>query len=274
MKMGIIIKDKVALVTGGAQGIGLGIAEAFLDAEANVVIADRNEEGLRRTTDDLQDRFGGKIYGVFADISLEEDVKKMVEETLRKFDKIDILVNNAGFSGMSYFWEMPVQDWDSVINTNLRGAFLCTKEAVRVMLEKGTKGKIINIASIVSAIPTTGIAAYCASKGGLLMFNRAAALELGPRGINVNAIAPGTTTTPLTEGFYNLPGLKEAFLDRTPKGRFGEVEDIAKVALFLASEYADWVTGQVIYVDGGQSLLGIPRYYEGLQQAIGMEKAC
>ena len=271
--MGIEIKDKVALVTGGAQGIGLGIAKAFLDAEAKVVIVDRNEEGLKRTTDDLQDRFGEKVWGIRADISLEEEVRGMVIEAVRKFNAIDILVNNAGFSGMSYFWEMSVQDWDAVINTNLRGAFLCTKEVAKFMLEKGIAGKIINIVSGASSIPITGIAAYCASKGGLLMFTRVAALELGPRGVNVNAIAPGTTVTPLTEWFYNLPGLKEAFLDRTPKGRFGEPEDIAKVAVFLASEYADWVTGQIIYVDGGQSLMGLPRYYEGLQQAIGTEKA-
>jgi len=272
MEMGIEIKDKVALVTGGAQGIGLGIAKAFLDAEAKVAISDRNEETLRRTTDDLQGHFGDKVYGIVADVSVEEEVKKMVMETLRKFNAIDILVNNAGLGGMNYFWETSVQDWDTVININLRGAFLCTKEVTKFMLEKGIKGRIINIASVNSALPTTGIAAYCASKGGLLMFTRAAALELGPRGINVNAIGPGTTLTPLTEGFYNLPGLKEAFLDRTPKGRFGEPEDIAKVALFLASEYADWVTGQIIYVDGGQSLLGLPRYYEGLQQAAGTEQ--
>ncbi len=267
--MKISIKDKVALVTGGAQGIGLGIAKAFLDAEAKVAIADRNEEGLRRATDDLRDSFGEKAHGILADISLEEDVREMVTQAVEKFSAIDILVNNAGLSGMNYLWEMPVEEWDTVINTNLRGAFLCTKEAVKVMLEKGTKGKIINIVSLVSTMPTTGIAAYCASKGGLLMFTRAAALELGPRGINVNAIGPGSTTTPLTEWFYNLPGLKEAFLDRTPKGRFGEPEDIAKVALFLASDYADWVTGQTIYVDGGQSLLGLPRYYEGLRKATG-----
>ncbi len=269
--MGTKIKDKVALVTGGAQGIGLGIAKAFLDAEAKVAICDRNEEGLKRTTEALQDRFGEKAYGILADVSVEEDVKRMVMDVVGKFAAIDILVNNAGLSGMNYFWEMPVEEWDTVININLRGAFLCAREVARSMIEKGIKGKIINIASVNSTVPTTGISAYCASKGGLLMFTRAAALELGPRGINVNAIGPGSTITPLTEGFYSLPGLKEAFLDRTPKGRFGEVEDIANVALFLASEYADWVTGQIIYADGGQSLMGLPRYYEGLQQAAGTE---
>jgi NAD(P)-dependent dehydrogenase (short-subunit alcohol dehydrogenase family) len=271
--MAIELTNKVALVTGGAQGIGFGIAKAFLEAEARVVIADRNDEALKRATTDLKTRFETKAHGVLADISSEEDVKKMVEETVREFGTIDILINNAGFGGMNYFWEMSLHEWDDVLNTNLRGAFLCSKEVVKVMLEKGVKGKIINIASTNSVLPSTGISAYCASKGGLLMFTRVAAQELGPRGINVNAIGPGTTTTPITEGFYHLPGLKEGFLERTPKGRFGEPEDIAKVALFLASEYSDWVTGQIIFADGGQSLMALPAYYEGLQKAVALQES-
>ena len=270
-EMGIELKDKVGLVTGGAQGIGLGIAKAFLEAGANVVISDRNEDGLKKAMTALKRRFGKKVYGIHADVSREGDVKKMVGESVREFNKIDILVNNAGFGGMNYFWEMSLHEWDDVLNTNLRGAFICSKEVVKVMLDKGVKGKIINIASTNSIIPSTGISAYCASKGGLLMFTRVAAQELGPRGINVNAIGPGTTTTPITEGFYNLPGLKEGFLERTPKGRFGEPEDIAKVAVFLASEYSDWVTGQIIFADGGQSLMALPAYYEGLQKAAAMQ---
>jgi 3-oxoacyl-[acyl-carrier protein] reductase len=265
--MSIKIKDKVALITGGARGIGLAIAKAFLGAEARVVISDNNEFELERTAKGLETSFDGRISSVPVDVSVEDDVKNMVEFVLKRFNSIDVLVNNAGISGMNYFWEMPVEEWDFVINVNLRGAYLCTKEAVKAMLQRGTKGKIINIASVNSTIPTTGISHYCASKGGLLMFTRAAALELGPHGINVNAIGPGTTMTPLTDWFYNLPGLKEAFLDRTPMGRFGDPEDIAKVALFLASEYADWITGQIIYVDGGQSLMGLPRYYEGFKAA-------
>lgn len=267
--MGINIKDKVALITGGARGIGLGIAETFLEAEARVVISDRDEAGLIKTINELHGRFGDNAHGILADISLEEDVRRMVEETVEKYNAIDILVNNAGISGMNYFWEMPVDEWDVVMDTNLRGTFLCTKEAVKVMIEKGVKGKIINIASVNSIMPTTGITHYCASKGGILMFTRTAALELGPHGININAVGPGSTMTPLTDWFYHLPGLNEAFLDRTPMGRFGDTDDIAKVALFLASDYADWVTGQIIYVDGGQSLLGLPRYYEGIQKATG-----
>lgn len=268
--MAIELNNKVALITGGAQGIGLGIASVYLEAGASVAICDRNEEGLKKTVDDLRKNFGDKIYGLVADISKEEDIKRMVAEAIQKFNTIDILVNNAGLSGINYFWEMPVEEWDGVLGINLRGSFLCAKEVTRHMLEKGVKGRIINIASTNAELAATGLAAYCASKGGLLMFTRVAALELGPRGINVNAIAPGSTLTPLTEGFYMLPGVKESFLKHTPKGRFGEAEDIAKVALFLASEYADWVTGQIIYADGGQSLMGLPKYLEGLTQAAGL----
>lgn len=191
----------------------------------------------------------------------------MVDETARRFGSIDVLVNNAGFGTMNRFWEMSPEEWNSVLSTVLNGTFFCSRAVTRVMLDQHTRGKIINIASTNALIPSTGIAAYCAAKGGVLMFTRVAALELAAHGITVNAIGPGTTLTPLTEGFYNLPGLREAFLDRSPMGRFGEPEDIAKVALFLASEYADWITGQIILADGGQSLLGLPRYIEGLETA-------
>ncbi len=267
--MAIELKDKTALITGGAQGIGLGIAQAFLEAGANVTVSDKNEEVLEKTVDDLKDRFGENVFSITTDVSQEDDVRKMVDETVKEFNTIDILVNNAGFGGMNKIWDMSVNEWDDVINTNLRGTFLCTRDVVKFMLDREIKGRVINIASVNSILPSTGISAYCASKGGILMFTRVAAQELGPKGINVNAIGPGTTLTPLTEGFYNLPGLKDAFLERTPMGRFGELDDIAKVALFLASDYSDWVTGQIIYADGGQSLMGLPRYYEGLMEAAG-----
>ena len=265
--MSISIKDKVAVVTGGARGIGLGIAECFLQAGAKTVIGDNNEHELSRALDSLRATHGERVRGIVADVSVEDDVKRMVGLALHEFKAVDILVNNAGISGMNRIWEMPAEEWDAVMSVNLKGAYLCTREASAAMIERGAGGRIINIASINSIAPTTGIAHYCASKGGLWMFTRAVALELGPHGININAIGPGSTTTPLTEGFFSLPGLHEAFLDRTPLGRFGRPEDIAKVALFLASEYADWVTGQIIYADGGQSLMGIPRYYEGIKEA-------
>ena len=259
---------KTVLVTGAAQGIGLGIARAFRTAGAHVMMCDRNADGLAEAARSLSAAAGtGDVATVVADISDSTQVRRMVAETVARFGTIDVLVNNAGFGGMNYFWEIADEEWNGILATTLTGTFFCSREVARVMLEKKIKGKIINIASTNSLIPSTGIAAYCAAKGGVLMFTRVAALELAPHGITVNAIGPGTTLTPVTETFYNLPGLREAFLDRTPMGRFGETEDIARVALFLASEYADWVTGQLILADGGQSLLGLPRYLEGLQAA-------
>lgn len=267
--MGIEIKGKVALITGGAQGIGLGIAKEFLNAKAKVAISDINEAHLKETTNNLKGRFGvGNVHGIVADISQEEDIKKMVVETVRRFDTIDILVNNAGIGALNLFWDMSVEEWDTVFNVNLRGTLLSTKEVVKLMLEKGIKGRIINVSSINDHMPTTGMSAYCASKAGISMFTRVAALELGPHGININAVAPGFTITPVTEVMFNLPGFKNAALDHTPKGRYGEPEDIARVALFLASEHADWVTGQIINVDGGVSLIGLPKYYEELRKAM------
>jgi len=259
---------KVALVTGAAQGIGLGIARAFSDAGAKIAMCDRNEDVLPAAAARLRaERRSSEVEEIVADIGDGSAVRRMVAETVRRFGTIDVLVNNAGFGTMNHFWEITDEEWSSVLGTTLTGTFLCAREVTRVMLEKKVRGKIINIASTNSLIPSTGIAPYCAAKGGVLMFTRVAALELAPRGITVNAIRPGTTLTPLTEAFYNLPGLREEFLERTPMGRFGNVDDIARVALFLASEYADWVTGQLILADGGQSLLGLPRYLEGLERA-------
>jgi len=266
--MSITIHDKVALVTGGARGIGLGIVTRFLDAGAKAVVGDSNEADLDTAVESLRADYGDRVRGVVANVSSAEDVKRMVDAALTEFGTIDVLVNNAGIGGMNYVWDMPVEEWDAVISVNLRGTFLCTKEASAAMIRKGAGGRIINIASINSTVPTTGIAPYCASKGGILMFTRAAALELGPHGITINSIGPGSTVTPLTEGFFSLPGMEQGFLDRTPLGRFGVPDDIAKVALFLASEYADWITGQIIYVDGGQSLMGLPRYLEGMRDAM------
>ena len=261
---------KTVLVTGSAQGIGLGIARAFLEAHARVAMCDRSSDSLAAAAEELRSSIpGAELTTIVADVSDPAQVSRMVEKAVEHFAAIDILINNAGFGMMKYFWEVSFEEWNLVLATTLTGTFLCSREVARVMLEKKTRGRIINIASTNALIPSTGIAPYCAAKGGVLMFTRVAALELAPHGITVNAIGPGTTLTPSTEGFYNLPGLREAFLDRTPMGRFGEPADIGRVALLLASDDAGWITGQIILADGGQSLLGLPRYVEGLQAATG-----
>ena len=260
-----MLTKKHALITGGAQGIGLGIAEAFLDEGASVVMADRNEEVLEETVATLRSKFpDSQIYGVEGDVSDADAVEKMVAEAVEATPGLNVLVNNAGFGALSRFWEMDPEIWRAVVDTTLTGTFLVAREVTRSMLAREARGSIINIASVNAVIPTTGCAAYCSAKGGIEMFTKTAALELAPHHINVNAIGPGTTRTPLTELTYETPGFKEGVLEHSPMGRLGEVEDIAKVAVFLASEYASWVTGQLILADGGQGLIGLPPYYETL----------
>jgi 3-oxoacyl-[acyl-carrier protein] reductase len=264
----IEMHGKGVLVTGAARGIGFGIAEAFAEAGAAIAMCDRDADMLKSAAHDIRTRHPQvECLDLHADVSDSDQVTAMTEAADERLDGIDVLINNAGFGGMRRFWEMGLEEWNAVLETTLTGTFLCSREVVRHMLERETRGKIINIASTNSVIPTTGISAYCAAKGGVAMFTKAAALELAPHGITMNAIGPGTTLTPGTEGFYKLPGLHEAFLERSPMGRFGEPTDIAKVAVMLASDYASWITGQLILADGGQSLLGLPKYLEGLEQA-------
>jgi len=268
-QMTIELNGKVVLITGGARGIGLSIARKLLRANAKVAIVALHEESLKTAIDSLTAEFGDNVQPILGDVSLPQDIEKMITETLEKFGTIDILVNNAGTGTLGRFWEIPVEEWDRVFNLNLRGAFLCTSEVVKVMLDRNIKGKIINITSTSDMSPSVGTSAYCSSKAGLNMFTKVAALDLGPHRINVNAIAPGFTVTDLAETVLNLPGAEEAVLERTPLGRCGEPDDIAKVALFLASEYADWITGQTIYVDGGLSLLGTPdKCYEQMLEMM------
>jgi NAD(P)-dependent dehydrogenase (short-subunit alcohol dehydrogenase family) len=264
----IEMDGKKVLVTGAARGIGFGIAEAFAEAGASIAICDRDEDGLAKSAADLRERYPRVIcLDRVADVSDPDQVAGLVEAMDQQLDGIDILINNAGFGGMRRFWEMSDDEWNGILATTLTGTFFCSREVTRCMLKRETRGKIINIASTNATVPTTGLSAYCAAKGGVAMFTKAAALELAPHGISMNAIGPGTTYTPGTEGFYRLPGLHEAFLERTPMGRFGELSDISKVVVMLASDYADWITGQLIMADGGQSLMGLPKYLEGLEQA-------
>jgi NAD(P)-dependent dehydrogenase (short-subunit alcohol dehydrogenase family) len=263
----IEMKGKKVLVTGAARGIGFGIAEAFAEAGAEVALCDRDADTLQGAIRKISEKLpAAQCFEVLADVSRPEQVEAMAAAATERMGPIDVLINNAGFGGMRRFWEMPLDEWNRILETALTGTFLCSSAVVRGMLEHATRGKIINIASTNAQIASTGISAYCAAKGGVAMFTKAAALELAPHGITMNAVGPGTTLTPGTEGFYQLPGLREAFLDRTPLGRFGEPTDIARVVLMLASDYADWITGQLILADGGQSLLGLPRYLEGLEQ--------
>jgi NAD(P)-dependent dehydrogenase (short-subunit alcohol dehydrogenase family) len=261
------LADRVAIVTGGASGIGRAIARQFAELGAGVVIADIDLEGAKAVAEEIE-ASEGEALAVEADVSKADSVEAMVQATLERFGQIDILVNNAGVGTLSSIVEMIEEEWDWVMDVNLKGVFLCTRAVARWMIENGHRGKIINLSSINEQIPLAGEAHYCASKGGVMMFTRAAALELAPYGIHVNAIAPGMTETALTEEITQIPELRAAHLKQIPLGRFGRPEDVAKVAAFLASEWSDWVTGHTLYADGGMHLVGEESYLWAVERAM------
>jgi len=265
-----VLDGKVAIVTGGSSGIGKAIAKAYLDHGAKVTIVDVDEEGLQETERELA-KFKDKVLLVKGDITKVGDIRKAVDKTVKKWKKIDVLVNNAGVGTISSLIEMTEEEWDYVLDVNLKGMFLLTKEVAKVMIEQ-EEGCIINISSINEEVPLAGEIHYCVSKGGVKMLTRTVALELAPYNIRVNAIAPGMTETALTEEVLVIPELKSAVLHQIPLGRIGRPEDIAKVAVFLASDYASWVTGATIYVDGGMHLVGEESYLYPLYRAMGFEE--
>jgi len=260
----------VAIVTGGSSGIGKAITKTYLDHGAKVVIVDVDEEELQETARELT-KFKEKVLLVKGDITKVGNVKKAVNETVKKWKKIDVLVNNAGVGTISSLIEMTEEEWDYVLDVNLKGMFLFTKEAAKIMIEQ-KEGCIINLSSINEEVPLAGEIHYCVSKGGVKMLTRTVALELAPYNIRVNSIAPGMTETALTEEILVIPELKSAVLHQIPLGRIGRPEDIAKVAVFLASDYASWVTGATIYVDGGMHLIGEESYLYPLYRAMGFEE--
>lgn len=252
--------DKVAIVTGGAMGIGLGIASRLAEAGASVVIADLKEEDAAKTAADFTTK-DWKAKAIKVDVSAEEDVKKMVEETVASFGSVDILVNNAGIYPSMPVSAMSLADFEKVISINLKGVFLCTKYASEQMIKQGKGGKIINITSIDALHPSSvGSAHYDASKHGVWGFTKNVALELATHKIWVNAIAPGGIATPGVANLQksmpvpqgvDMSKMLETFLAKIPMRRMGEPDDIGKVALFLASDMSSYMTGSQIVVDGG-----------------------
>jgi len=244
------LTGKVAIVTGGAVGIGRGIACRLAEAGAKVVIADRTQEAANRTVAECLAK-GWTVKAISADVSVEEEVKHLVDETVSTFGQIDILVNNAGIYPVIPLTETTLEDFEKVINTNLRGVFLCTKYVSEKMIARNAGGRILNITSIDAIHPSmVGLASYDASKHGVWGFTKNVALELAPYKIWVNAIAPGGINTP---GVRKLQGgaVSESFLAGIPMHRMGEPDEIGKVALFLVSEMASYMTGSQVIVDGG-----------------------
>ncbi len=244
------LKGKVAIVTGGAQGIGKSIATRLAQAGANVVIADVMEEVAKSTAQEISQK-GNEAISIRVDVSSLSSVEGMVKKTLDKFGRIDILVNNAGITRDGLVMRMKEEDWDLVLDINLKGAFNCIKTVSPVMM-KQKSGKIVNIASIVGIIGNIGQANYSASKAGLIALTKTCARELASRRINVNAVAPGFIQTSMTE---RLPAqVREKLSSQIPLGEIGKPEDVASAVLFLVSEEASYITGEVIKVDGGMAM--------------------
>ncbi len=238
-------KGQIALVTGSARGIGRSIAEAFANRGASVVIADVNLEQSKETSAEIA-KTGAKTTAVRLDVSKSGDVVRAFEEIAKEFGKLDILVNNAGITRDGLLLRMKEEDWDAVMEVNLKGVFLCSKEAVKLMA-KQRFGRIINISSIVAFTGNPGQANYSASKAGIIGLTKTIAKEYASRGITSNAVAPGFITTAMTDA---LPeNIKEEMKKTIPMGRFGTIEDVANAVLFLASQ--PYITGQVVHVNGG-----------------------
>ncbi|MFH1783914.1 MAG: 3-oxoacyl-[acyl-carrier-protein] reductase [bacterium] len=241
------LSSKVAIVTGAAQGIGKAIALALAAEGANIVVCDVNLEAAEKTAQEIGE-LGRQTMAVKGNVALYSEVEGFVNKVLDKFGKIDILVNNAGVTRDMLILRMKEADWDTVLSINLKGAFNCTKACSRTML-KQKSGKIVNIASVIGLIGNAGQSNYAASKAGLIGFTKSIAKELAPKGINVNAIAPGFIKTKMTEILSEE--VKENLLRQIPLNKLGDPEDVAKAVVFLVSDEASYITGQVITVDGG-----------------------
>jgi 3-oxoacyl-[acyl-carrier protein] reductase len=246
------LENRVAIVTGGARGIGKKICEVFLAEGALVYIFDVDESEGAKTVNELNKACcNSKISFFKVDITDEESVKNSIEEIINKEGKIDILVNNAGITRDNLILRMSLGDWKKVIDINLTGAFICSKYTVRHMV-KARSGKIINISSIVGVHGNAGQSNYSSSKAGIIGLTKTLAKEFAGRNILVNAIAPGYIQTEMTEKLSDV--VKEKLMELIPTGRLGSVDDIAKTVLFLAGDDSDYITGTVINVDGGMGI--------------------
>ncbi len=239
------LKEKVAVVTGAASGIGKKIAESFLDEGAKVVFSDIAESNA-----DVES-IGENTRYVKCDVSNPEEVSNLIKKTVEFFGKVDVLVNNAGVGTLGGIVEVTNEGWDKVIAVNLSGVMYGMREGSNEMIAKNVQGSIINITSILGSVGFKGAIAYCASKGGVVQLTRGGALDLADDKIRVNAIAPGFIRTKMTEDVLKDEGFNSMVKSSTPLGHVGEVEDIANAAVYLASDESKYVTGTVIHVDGG-----------------------
>jgi glucose 1-dehydrogenase len=245
------LKDKVAIVTGGATGIGQAIALAFATEGASVVIDYVGANTVCVETVNKITALKGNVLAVEADVSNPIDVGKLIGKTVERFGKLDILVNNAGVEKKIAFVDYPLQEWQKIMAVNLTGPFLCAQAAAKQMIQKGTGGRIINISSVHEDLPMPTNAPYCASKGGLRMLMRTIAVELAPHQITVNNIGPGAIYTPIDRDVETDKAMNDRILAEIPMGRWGKPEEVAQLAVYLASDDASYVTGSTHFIDGG-----------------------
>lgn len=251
-----LLKDKVAIITGGSSGIGRASAILFAKGKAKVVVVCRTAKNGKETTKIIKDN-GDEAMFVQADVLKAPEVEHMVEETIKKYGKIDVLFNNAGAQAPNRsVTETTEEEWDRVINTNLKGIFLCSKYTIPKMIEN-RGGSIINVSSDLGLVADKGYAAYCASKGGVIMLTKSMAIDYAPYNILVNCLCPANISTPMFDyciaAFDNPEERRKKLTQTIPLGRVGKPEEIANVALFLASDLSSYITGAIIVADGGRT---------------------
>ncbi|MBF0506732.1 MAG: 3-oxoacyl-[acyl-carrier-protein] reductase [Nitrospirae bacterium] len=241
------MKGHTAIITGSGRGIGKAIGEALAGRGVNIVVVDVNLDMAEETASGLE-KYGVRSVGLKADVSSQNEVSEIFEHAVKEFGKVEILINNAGITRDGLLMRMKEDDWDAVIDINLKGTFLCSKEAVKIMA-KQRYGRIINISSVVAFMGNPGQANYSASKAGIIGLTKTVAREYASRGITVNAVAPGFIETAMTAALSE--NVKQEMMKAIPIGRFGSVADVANAVVFFASPESGYISGQVIHVNGG-----------------------
>jgi glucose 1-dehydrogenase len=246
------LKDKTAIVTGAARGIGAACARAFASHGARVVLADIDDKGCRSTASEIESSTGSETLSIRTDVAEQAQCEALLTSCLERFGQCDILLNNAGIIRAGSILDVSIEDFDRVLSVNLRGTFLLSQVVARHMVEKGIKGAIINMSSTNAVVAIPNQLAYATSKGGVRQLTNAMAMALAPYDIRVNAIGPGSIQTDMLGQVMQDDAARRVILSRTPLGRAGAPEEVAMVAVFLASDYASYITGQTIYPDGGR----------------------
>jgi glucose 1-dehydrogenase len=252
------LKNKVAIVTGATKGIGLACAREYIAEGARVVLTGRSRDLGEAAARDIC-KEGGEALFLPCDVSDSSQVQNLIDSTVTHFGKLDIMLSNAGTNGKAEFLDVTEEDWDRIINTNLKGIFLCGQKAAKQMVKQGHGGYIINMSSVMAVLGLKNQVAYSASKGGINQLTKVMALGLIEHGIRVNAIGPGPIMTELMQRVADDKTVMDAILSRTPEGRIGTGREVGRLAVFLASEDAGFIMGQTIYQDGGRIIQSFDR---------------